>query len=78
MGNIMGAKGQVLSQNLIFQGRSDFRGLINIRAEALKESNETVFFQFEWTNVTNTTPGCMGMCPETHGVIYYISRSSGG
>lgn len=35
MGNIMGAKAQVLTKDLTVPGKADFRGQISVRAEAL-------------------------------------------
>ena len=58
----MGAKAQTLTADLHLEGKSSSRGLIIIRAEAIKESNVTAHFQMRWTNLNNKRAGCMGMC----------------
>ena len=63
MGNIMGAKAQVLTKDLSYQGSSGKRGQIIIRAEAIRESNELAVFKMQWANLNNVRSGCLGMCP---------------
>ena len=62
LGSIMGAKAQKLTADLHLEGKGSSRGLIIIRAEAIKESNVTAHFQMRWTNLNNKRAGCMGMC----------------
>jgi len=58
----MGAKAQVLTQDLKKAGHADNRGQIIIKAETIQESNEIAHFEMEWTKVNNLTSGCLGMC----------------
>ena len=72
MGGVMGAKAQVLQKELMKDGKKC--GQINVRAEAIQESNETAYFQFAWSSINNVVPGCMDNCPESHRVYFTISR----
>ena len=73
MGAIMGAKGQIFKSNLV-HGNSKNRGTILVRAESVQESKLTACFQMKWTNISNQTAGCLGMCPEIQPVRFEISR----
>ena len=64
MGNIMGAKAQMLTQPLEGKNGKKDAGQIVVRAEAVQESNECATFHLQWRNVNNMQAGCMGMCPE--------------
>ena len=63
MGAIMGARSQVLTENLSHKGNSN-RGQIIIRSEAVRQSNEWVKMRLTVQNANNMEGGCMGMCQE--------------
>jgi hypothetical protein len=68
IGKIMGSKAQTFKAQLEHDGKKC--GEIIIRAEAIQETNQAAQMTMSWSNVTNSIPGCLGLCPET--VIYAI------
>ena len=74
LGSIMGAKYQTFTADLTLEDSSKGRGLITVRAEAVKESNVTAHFQMRWSNLNNKKTGCLGMCQSIEPVRFEISR----
>lgn len=64
MGKLMGAKRQIWTENLTFEGRAN-RGQIIVRTQAIIQSNEVVKWRLKWQNVRNVEGGCLGMCGST-------------
>ena len=61
MGKLMGAKKQMHTANLEYQGNTN-RGQIIVRCQAIEQTNEVAKWRLRLTNARNTTGGCMGMC----------------
>ncbi len=60
LGNIMGARQQTFTTDLIEPGRKDKRGQIIIRAEAIQSSNQQAIFRARFQDCGNFQSGCCG------------------
>lgn len=74
----MGSRGQTITKPLTLPGKNKERGMIILRAESVKESNNMVLFQIQSQNLANKVPLCFGCCKMGGATYYEIQRATAG
>ena len=74
----MGARAQTWSGELKYAGRTENRGTVIIRTEAVKASNKAVKIHARVENPNNEGGGCMGMCRDKFIYRFEIQKNVPG
>ena len=73
LGQIMTADGPFCAK--IFNAQERILGEIQVRAEAIAESNLWIDWDLEWRNITpNNDGGCLGLCANPFGYKFQAMR----
>ena len=76
LSQIMSSRGQTVSKPLLASSSSKQRGMVIVRAESVKESNNQVCFQLVTSKLIAKTPGCIPCFSFSGQTCYEIQRST--
>ena len=75
LSQIMSARGQTVSKPLTAPGKSKERGMVIVRAESVKESNNHVCFRIVTQKLIAKAPSCIPFCSFNGQTTYEIHRA---